>query len=142
MKNTAEYLDALRAHYGVKSDYALSPLIGVLPQHLTKYRNKKSTFGEEFSLKIADILDIDPAQIFLDMHYQREKNEAAKQVWKRIYNSMTAVTAALAIAVMLPFISLPENGLINAGSFDNNDYYAYQNILNAHLCECAEFASV
>lgn len=103
MKTTAYYLDALRVHYGVKSDYALSPLIGIAPPHISRFRKLQGTFSEEFCLKIADILDVDPAEIFLAMHHQREKNEAAKQVWERIYKSMTAVAAVLAVVAVLPF---------------------------------------
>lgn len=106
MKTTADYLDALRVRLAVPSDYALAEKLDMSKQHIHKFRKMHGSFSEEMSLRVADILEIDPAEIILAMHYQREKNAAAKQVWERIYKSMTAVAAVLAIIAIMPIISV------------------------------------
>lgn len=104
MKTTADYLDALHVKLNLPNDSQLAAHLGMHKQQIYSYRRMQGTFSEEWSLRIADILEIDPAEIFAAMHYQRERNESARKVWERIYKSITTVTAALAVIALLPGI--------------------------------------
>lgn len=121
MKTTSEFLDALRVKLELPSDGRLADYFGMHRQYMSRYRQNVCTFDDEMSIRVAEILEVKPAFIMACMHYQRAKNPKVKDAWQYL----GGLAAALALVAILPFIHLPETGLIPAASaFDNNDYYA------------------
>ena len=122
MKTTADFLDDLQKKLGVTSDYAVAGKMEMHRQHISHYRNLKGSFDDAMSLRVADILETDPAFVIACMHHQRSKQAEVKKVWERIATSMAGITVAILVAVALPFVDLPTNPVQN--SFDNNIHYA------------------
>lgn len=71
MKCTIDYLDALRAHFGVTSDYALAKKLGVSTGCIGNYRNGRSTFSDEMAFRIADVLGMHRGAVWLDIQAER-----------------------------------------------------------------------
>lgn len=138
MKNTADFLDALRVKLDVPSDYALGAKLGMHRQQMSRYRTLQTTFDDEASMRIADILEIDPAFVVASMHAQRAKRSEEKKLWERIATSMAGVTVILALVAILPTTTLPtwdgfNTALHGLSSFDNIGFYATLNIHYAYF---------
>jgi len=113
MKNTADFLDALRVKLDLPSDGQLADHLGLHRQYISRYRRLTVTFDDEMAMHVADMLEIDPAFVVACMHAQRAKRTEEKQLWERIATSMAGVAAVLVVVYALPFIDLP---LYDAGS--------------------------
>ena len=99
--DTADYLDALRKKFNKPSDYALKDILGFHRQEISNYRTKKRAFGRDRSLKIAELLDLDAAQVFADMEIQRTKCPAEKEVWKRISKTFGHAASLVFVGFLL-----------------------------------------
>jgi hypothetical protein len=103
MKTTADYIDALRVKLNVDSDFAALSRLGVNHrQQVSKWRLMHGAFGEELSIKVADALEIDRAEVLLAMQVQKESNIEIKKLWERIATlslEHRALTASLLAAV-------------------------------------------
>ncbi|MDH4275041.1 MAG: hypothetical protein OEW08_08385 [Gammaproteobacteria bacterium] len=129
MKTTLEFISDLKAKTGLDSDYAISKELGVTRNAISLYRTGKAFMGDETAMKVAKILDIDPGYVVACVHAEREKIPAVKAMWKHTAQALYGLAAVLAVVAILPFVSLPDSGLIPAVSaFDNNGYYALLNI--------------
>jgi hypothetical protein len=128
MKTTADFLDAMRAKLDLPSDGKLGVYLGIQRQHMSWYRTMKGTFDEQLCLKIADILETDPAYVIASMMHQREKNEAVKKVWERIANLSIGVAASLLVFALLPIEYLPNGDVgIVAMAADSGALYIMSN---------------
>lgn len=123
MKTTADFLDALRVKLDVPSDYALGAKLGMHRQHISRYRTLHSTFDDAASMRIADILEIDPAFVVASMHAQRAKRSEEKKLWERIAASMTGVAAALVMFAILPAGTLPYVDGISGSALNSGALY-------------------
>lgn len=63
MKTTIEFLDELKAKHGGISDYAIAPMLGVTRGAVSKYRVGKDYLGDATAIRVAELLEIDPAII-------------------------------------------------------------------------------
>jgi N-acyl-D-aspartate/D-glutamate deacylase len=136
MKTTADYLDDLQKKFGINSDYALAKRMGWHRQQVSHYRLLKGAFDDETGIKIAAILEIDPAAVLLDMHAQRAKNEDVKNVWKKIAEQLGGVAAALAVLSFLP-LSMGGTGTAHA-----NDFFGNHEITSYTLCEVMDMSGI
>jgi transcriptional regulator with XRE-family HTH domain len=105
MKTTLELIADLKAKHDLESDYAIAKLLGITKNAVSLYRNGKAYMGDEVALKVADLLDLDPAYVITCMHAEREKTQALKKIWSRIAKHY-AVTATVVMAVTLTFVTL------------------------------------
>jgi len=106
MKTTADYIDALRVKFNLDSDFKAMNMLGVKHrQQVSEWRKLHSAFGEELSIKVADALEIDRAEVLLAMQVQKESNTEIKKLWERIATLSMGVAAALLVAFALPFTS-------------------------------------
>lgn len=106
MKTTADFLDAMRAKLDLPSDGRLADYLEMHRQHVSRYRTLGGTFDDEMSMKVAEILEIEPAYVVACMHHQREKNEKVKKLWERIAANTMAMAAVLAVVAFLPTVNL------------------------------------
>lgn len=86
MKTTLEFLDGVSAKLGGASDYAIAKELDVTRSAVSRYRNGLSTFDDETAIRVARILDIDPAAVLLAAHAERTKNPEAKNLWTSLAN--------------------------------------------------------
>src|SRR3569833_2640912 len=67
MKTVNQYLDEIKARYGLPSDYAVAKLLKISPANVTGYRKGKSGFDDERALIVAELLEIAPVIVLADM---------------------------------------------------------------------------
>lgn len=138
-KTTADFLNELKAKHGLKSNYALAKFLDQTDTAVARWAHGKGTFSDETALKISELLNYDPAYVMACMAAERSKDAKVKKTWEWTAQHLGGLAAALAFFAILPFIPLPSNGLMDAVSFDNNGYYANQNIHYAYLASCCLF---
>lgn len=99
---TAEYLDALRAHLRLPSDYAAAKVLGVTVSSASGYRNGKHTFDDATALRVAELLEIDPQRVVADMHAERAKDDRVRAFWQQVAATAAAVVLGVAIGATPP----------------------------------------
>jgi len=132
MKNTADFLDDLRAKLGATSDGKLALAMGWKRQQASTYRQKRETFSDETCLKIARALEIEPGHIMTCMAVQRAKTPETRSAWERVAGK---VAAAVLLAAG---IGAPSPG--EAGQFDNNRIIAASAV--AAVARSTHYASI
>lgn len=134
MQNTVEFLDAIKAKHRLKSDYELSKLLECTRGAISSYRTGRTFLDEEMACKVAADLGIDAGYVLACIASERARKPEVKAAWKHTAEMLYGLAAALALVAILPFVHLPATGLIPAsGAFDNNGFYASQNIHYASL---------
>jgi len=95
MTTTIEYLNAVKSKTGAVSDYALAPKIGLSKQMISRYRLKKDFLSDEVALKVASILEVDPAIVLISVHAERAKNEPEKRAWTALFERLGGKVALI-----------------------------------------------
>lgn len=103
MKTTADFLDALRVKLDIQSDNALGKYLGIHRQTISHYRTLNGSFDDEMSIRVAEILAIEPAFVMACMHHQRAKNPQVKKAWAWTAQHLGGLAAALAVLAIIPF---------------------------------------
>lgn len=132
LKTTADYIDALRVKLNVDSDYKAMNALGVKHrQQVSQWRKLHGSFDEHLSLKVADALGIDRAEVLLAMQVQRESDVELKLLWQRIATLSAAHAGMLTVAGLAVIMSALYPHMINAESigyavvgFTSNIHYA------------------
>jgi len=84
MKTTIDFLDAIKARFGGLSDYAAAKKIGVTRSAVSCYRNKKSSFDVLTAVRVAELLEIDPAIVVTSAHAERARTPEERATWESI----------------------------------------------------------
>lgn len=116
MNTTNQYLDAVKARYGLASDYAIAKKLGISPQSVKNYRNGRTSMDENVSVLVADALKIDPEQVIIAAQIEREKKPELRAIWESIFRKVGGVAAASLLALGL--VATPVDSY--AGQFDNS----------------------
>lgn len=119
MKTTIEFLDGLKAKYGLNSDYALWKKSGISQQSLSNYRLGKTHFDDSTAIRVAKLLEIDPAIVVSAVHAERAKSDPEKAVWREIFEKLGGVAASVVIGIAA--FTLPVQN-VDVGS-GNSVYY-------------------
>lgn len=85
--NTLDYLARLRAKYDVSSDYAIAKLLGISKQAVGRYSKGDGGFDDEVARRVANLLEIHPGIVVLDMHRERAAradNDEVRRLWEEI----------------------------------------------------------
>ena len=117
MKTTLEFLDAVKTKHGLPSDYALSIKLDLTRSSISRFKLGKDFLGDETAMKVAHLLDLDPAYVVACIHAERAKKPAEKQLWERMAMNIGAlggVAATVLIVLALPYSGL-NSGLENVG---------------------------
>jgi hypothetical protein len=70
---TVEFLDAVKAAYGLTSDYQLFKKLAVSQSSISNYRAGRSFMDDSLAVKIGHLLDIDPLFVMASVHAEREE---------------------------------------------------------------------
>ncbi|MBA9877442.1 MAG: DUF3693 domain-containing protein [Ralstonia sp.] len=81
MKTTLDFLEAVSRKLGGASDYAIAKELQISRSAISKYRHGQAGFDDETALKVARLLDIDPAAVATAAHAERTKNPEVRQMW-------------------------------------------------------------
>lgn len=99
MKTTIAFIDELKARKGGISDYAVAKILGVTQQTISKYRVGKDYLGDSTAIRVAELLEIEPAIIIASVHAERAKSESEKAVWREILEKLGGVAASVVIGI-------------------------------------------
>lgn len=104
MSTTLDFLDAVKARHSIASDYKLAKVIGASKQTISSYRNGKSAMEDSIVLRVADLLDEDPAVMLAAVHAERAKRPEEKAAWRSIMERLggAAACALLGLALVSP----------------------------------------
>ncbi len=131
MNTTIEFLDALKAHTGATSDYALAPILGITRSAVSKYRNKHDFFSDAMAIKAAQILEIDTDFALLAIRAERARTPDEKAVWRSIIQRLGGVAATVLVGVML-------NGAIPTPPSASKVYKSDNNESNLYIMRSIE----
>ena len=127
---TIEYIDALKARYGLRSEYAVAKFLNVTTSTSLNWRHGKSHFEDEMALRVAELLDLEPSRVLADMHAQRAKSENVRAAWLKIAEGATAVFLYALAAVILSAAPAPaeasargESGLLRGAQSGMTVHY-------------------
>jgi transcriptional regulator with XRE-family HTH domain len=84
---TVEFLDAVKAAYGLTSDYQLAKKLSTGTSRIANYRSGRSFMDDSLALQIADLLDVDPLRVMASVHVEREErtgNYEMLNFWKDV----------------------------------------------------------
>lgn len=101
MKNTIEYLDAVKAKLDLPSDYAAAKHLRVTRAAVSRYRNGDGTFDDTTAVRAAEILEIDPMEVIAAMNVERARDDETRALWERLWGKVTGVTVATALVAGL-----------------------------------------
>jgi len=79
----SQWIDRLKVEKKLQSDYAAAKLLGVSPQAISKLRSSGSTLEEGTSIKVAELLRINPAGIIIDQVAERTKSPEVRSTLSR-----------------------------------------------------------
>lgn len=82
----AQYLDAAKAKLGIESDYAIAQRLDVPRQYVSEYRLGKRWPDVAALVRLAVILELDPAEVITDVESQHTK-DAKKAAFLRDFAS-------------------------------------------------------
>lgn len=71
-----QWIDRVKAVKGIDSDYGVAKLLNLSRQAISKYRSVNPTMNEETSIKVAEALGLQPAQVLLDQIAEATKDKA------------------------------------------------------------------
>jgi transcriptional regulator with XRE-family HTH domain len=113
---TSQYLDLLKAHYDLTSDYQIAKKAGLSTQSVSRYRLNKTSFDDLTAIRIAELLEIEPAKIMADMHALRAKDAETRAVWERLSKTLTSAAAAIFLGVFVSLATLPAPAVAAEGA--------------------------
>jgi hypothetical protein len=87
---TIEYLDAVKARYGLVSDYALAKKLGITQTSISGYRARRRFFDDEAALTVAQVLDIEPICVIAAANAERAKSPEQKARWVSLMEKFSA----------------------------------------------------
>jgi len=101
---TTDYLAALMARRGLRSDYALAKLLRVSPQAMSKYQGGGEIPGPLIAFRIADELGVPRDRVVADIELERaEKAGRTEQAkgWREVVEKVGSVAAAVVLGTAL-----------------------------------------
>jgi transcriptional regulator with XRE-family HTH domain len=117
MKTAADFLDDLRAKFGLTSDYQVAKLLGMQRQQVARYRKGQSTFDDTTAARIAEMLGIDAGYVAACMNAQRAQTDQARRMWERAAKVLAGTALAILAGCTLLLGSDP-------GAFDITQCFA------------------
>lgn len=95
---TVDFLDALKARYNLRSDYAVAKLLGISCQRTSMYYSGTRRFNPEMSIQVAELLGLDPISVLASVELERETRPAVRQLWERFAAGFAFAVLAAGLA--------------------------------------------
>lgn len=84
MFSSVEFFDLLIDKYCFSSDRSLAKLLDVDPSLISKHRKMRFGMSNELALKVATLLDYDPAFVLACVNYERANCADEKEIFFRL----------------------------------------------------------
>ncbi|MBL4623070.1 MAG: hypothetical protein JKY89_11810 [Immundisolibacteraceae bacterium] len=108
-----QYLDQIKTKHDLPSDYALAKMLGHTRSSISVVRHGGSVKNKT-AIKMAALLEIDPAPVLLEATIERTTNKDEKSTWERISKLINdaRVGTAATLLISIAFFHFFENGKI------------------------------
>jgi hypothetical protein len=80
----SDWIDRAKAVKGWTSDYKAAQELGIKTPTISGYRANGTFMDESVALKMAHILELDPAVVLADQAMERAKDDEARSAWANI----------------------------------------------------------
>ena len=97
--NTTQLLDAVKHRLQIHSDYALAARLGMKRQGIRDLRERG--LSDARCVQVAQILEVDPAQVLAWVHAERAQDPAVRKVWEKLAKSIGSAAAAILLALAI-----------------------------------------
>jgi protein-disulfide isomerase-like protein with CxxC motif len=87
--NTPEYLDAVKRHLGISSDYALAKKLGFSQSAMSSYRTGRRVFDDDAALTVAQALGLNPLVVIAAANAERAKTPEQKARWSGLMDKLS-----------------------------------------------------
>lgn len=101
-----EYIDAVKARLNLPSDYAAAKALGITRSAVSNYRNGVSSLADPVAIKVAEVLDLDPAEILIDCQMERAPDPATRAAWGALLARLGGHAAGFFLACLLTLQAL------------------------------------
>lgn len=81
---TCDFLDKLKAAYGLTSDYQLAKKLDISQSSVTNYRKGHTVMDNELAVKVSELLELDALYVVACVNIEREEkagNEMMVKFW-------------------------------------------------------------
>lgn len=98
--NSCDFIDALKAAYGLTSDYQAAKKLGISTTTISSYRAHRSFLSDDIALKIADLLEVDPLTVLACVNAERNEKSGSAAVfdfWANLAERQINKTVNLAL---------------------------------------------
>lgn len=96
MDTSSTFVDRIKTKHNVTSDYAVAALLGVHRSAMSKHRHgQRDAWDDVIGLRIADLLEIDPAYVLACLSAERTKRPDVAKVWKKVAGGFVALILAV-----------------------------------------------
>ncbi len=96
---TLDLLTAYKAHHGGISDYKVAKLLNL--KHQTVYAWKSGgTMSDETGIRIAQEVGLDPDQVVIDLHIERDKGHVTSPVWESIRDRLKVAASPVVVGFL------------------------------------------
>lgn len=101
---TLDFIDAVKRHRQISSDYACAQALGLTRAQLSNYRQGKGALGDETAVKVADMLGMDAGYVMACMHAERASNPEIRVRWEGVAARLQRAGLAAVVAVLAVFL--------------------------------------
>lgn len=101
LMTTPEFLDELKVRHQLKNDSAAARALGITQASVSNLRARKNTFDDTTAVRVAELLDLDPAYVIACAHAQGARRPEVRHVWERLARAAVATVAGLVLAAGL-----------------------------------------
>lgn len=111
MQTCRDYLRAAKVRLGVTSDYALAKALELTRSGVSRLQSGSTTFDDDTAMRVAAILEVNPAQVIAAAHAERARDPKLKTVWEGIAAKVAAgVLVAIGAATIAPSPARADSG--------------------------------
>lgn len=117
MNTTCDYLDALRVRYGISSDYALAKFLKTTHSSVSHYRTGKTALSDDMTMKVADLLDLPRAEVYLSIQAERAAKQKNAPVFDALSDALRRLGGIAAAALLFVALSGPGESIASVLNF-------------------------
>ena len=122
-----ELLDLAKDRANLKSDYALSKVLGITTGNISNMRKGRTHPSNEEAVKLATLANLDEMQVIAEIEMRNAKNPKKKEFWKH-YIESRGITACLGLTAMAISLALtPEKAEASILQLHNYDEVTFFN---------------
>ena len=96
MKTSRQWLAEVKAARNIPSDYALAKALRITKSGVSQLQAGKVYLSDDTAVAVAELLDIDPAEVMLSAHFEREKSGPVRAVWEQLFRRLGGAAVVVA----------------------------------------------